>query len=110
MFHMVQEFRRGETRQAGPSRHRRTQKEVLIQLAALRLFQVHGFKKVTIREIAREADVSPVTRYNYFGSKEGLVREVVRSVMLDTVSRFKDMIEDDKPFLKKLEDIVQWKK
>jgi len=83
-----------------------TQKRAIIQRAALELFQIHGFKKVTIREIAREADVSPVTIYNYFGSKERLIREVVRSVMLDTVARFRTMMEEDRPFLQKLEDIV----
>jgi len=85
---------------------RRTQKEVLIQRVALRLFQIHGFKKVSIREIAREADVSPVTIYNHYGSKEGLVREVVRNVMLEAVAGFRTMIEGNRPFLQKLEDIV----
>ena len=103
---MVQTKTRGKTPRAVGARHRTNQKKEAIRRAALRLFQMHGFKKVTIREIAREADVSPVTIYNYYGSKEGLVREVVRNVMLDAVAGFRTMIEGSRPFLEKLEDIV----
>jgi len=88
------------------SRGRPGEKEEDIRRAALRLFQVHGFRKVTIREIAREACVSQVTIYNHFGSKEGLTREVVRDLMLGLMEKYQALIAGDRPFPEKLQDIL----
>ncbi|MGA4721187.1 TetR/AcrR family transcriptional regulator [Fictibacillus nanhaiensis] len=55
-------------------------RELIIQ-SALVLFKSLSPGKVSIREIAAQAQVSVVTIYNYFGSKEGLMLEVIRSVL-----------------------------
>lgn len=44
-----------------------------IQLAALDLFDAHGFAAVTIDQVAERAQVSPSTIYRHFGTKEGLL-------------------------------------
>src|SRR5215210_2971286 len=41
--------------------------------AARRLFAARGFAKVTVAEVARAADVSEQTVFNYFPTKEDLV-------------------------------------
>jgi AcrR family transcriptional regulator len=41
--------------------------------AAARLFAEHGYDGVAMRDVARAADVSEQTLYNYFPTKEGLV-------------------------------------
>ena len=60
---------------------RREQKKESIRQAALELFNVHGIKKVSVNDIARRAGVSPVTIYNYYGSKQGLVHDVATWVL-----------------------------
>ncbi|NUR86083.1 MAG: TetR family transcriptional regulator [Nonomuraea sp.] len=39
---------------------------------AMGLFMIHGFEKVTVADVARAADVSVNTVFNYFGTKEDL--------------------------------------
>lgn len=47
--------------------------------AARRLFGAHGYKGVGVRAIAAEAGVTPGLVMAYFGTKDGLFREVVGS-------------------------------
>jgi AcrR family transcriptional regulator len=45
----------------------------LISETARRLFGERGFEQVSVAEVAREAEVSEMTVFNYFASKEDLV-------------------------------------
>lgn len=45
--------------------------------AALELFSDQGFEKTSIREIAKAADISLGLLYNYFESKEALLKAIV---------------------------------
>jgi AcrR family transcriptional regulator len=47
----------------------------LIADVAARLFAEHGYEHVTVTDVAREAEVSEQTVYNYFPSKEHLVTD-----------------------------------
>jgi TetR/AcrR family transcriptional repressor of bet genes len=49
--------------------------------AALRVIGDHGSLAVTMSEIARQAGVSPALAHHYFGSKEQLLIETVRSLL-----------------------------
>jgi len=89
----------------GFERKKEQSKKAIIE-ASLELFRLHGFKKVSISEIARAADVSQVTIYNHFGSKDGLVREVVKALLRKVMDRAWEVIREDKPFPEKLETIV----
>jgi AcrR family transcriptional regulator len=103
---MVHQMASRELVNSSRSSVRTGKKEEDIRRAALRLFQAHGFRKVTIREIAREACVSQVTIYNHFGNKDGLVREVVRDLMLGLMEKYRALIAGDRPFPEKLQDIL----
>src|SRR4030042_5794396 len=106
MFHMIQQMTSKRPARRSTSRGRTEEKEEDIRRSALRLFQAHGFRKVTIREIAREACVSQVTIYNHFGNKDGLIREVVRDLMLGLREKYRARSAEDRPFPEKLQDIL----
>ncbi|MEU8895741.1 TetR/AcrR family transcriptional regulator [Nocardia sp. NPDC048505] len=53
------------------------QRRAAIALAAKDLARNHGYQGVTVREVARLAEVSPVTIYRYFGSKDGILRHLM---------------------------------
>jgi AcrR family transcriptional regulator len=56
----LRELKKARTRQA-------------IQEAAWRLFAERGFEAVTVKEIARVAEVAEKTVFNYFPTKEDLI-------------------------------------
>ena len=85
---------------------KKEQKRQSILRVAMELFKVYGFKKASISDIAREANVSQVTIYNHFGSKEGLAREVVKAIILGLVERTREIMREDKPFPELIETIV----
>lgn len=58
--------------QAGLRDRKKQQTWELIAQTARRLFQEHGFDAVTVANVAREADVSRKTVFNYFPTKEDL--------------------------------------
>jgi len=85
---------------------RRERKKDSIYQAAVELFKVFGFKKVSISDIASKAGVSPTTIYNHFGTKEGLVRDVIRRLLDETVHKYWAIMDSDRPFLERLNLII----
>lgn len=80
-------------------------KEKIIR-TALELFEVHGFKKVSINDIADKAGVSPVTIYNHFSNKDELIREIIKTISTDLLEKIRGIIRSDRPFLEKLDTII----
>lgn len=85
---------------------RRERKMESIKNSALKLFNDYGIKKVSIDEIAEEANVSKVTIYKYFQSKEGLYREVVKMVYQNTIDNVEKILQSKEDFLEKLKFII----
>ena len=56
--------------------------------AALAVFARHGFEQASVRLIAAEAGVSPGLMYNYFGSKDDLLRAIYERCMRDVKESF----------------------
>jgi len=85
---------------------RKEEKKNGIRRAALDLFGNYGIKKITVSDVAKKAGVSPVTIYNYFGSKQGLIRDVVKWLLEAIVSEYQAIIYSDRPYLKRWEQML----
>ena len=80
-------------------------KQAIIQ-AALRLFKEKGFKETSIKSIAEAAEVSPVSIYNYFGSKDNLVALCVNDLFEEITQQAEDILNSNLAFNTKLDQAL----
>jgi len=77
--------------------------------AAQKLFLKHGVRKTTTRMIAKEANVSKVTIYKYFQSKDNVLFEVVKRLYEDYTKQFESIVYDaEMNFKSKMEAILRF--
>lgn len=76
----------------------------IIQAAVNRLGEAP--ESVTISSLASEAVVSPVSIYNYFGSKEALLQLAVLSYVKQYLSEGASTLQQDAPFDQKLQKLL----
>ena len=69
----------------------RESKRNLIMESALKLFASHGFFDTTVNMISKDAGISKGLMYNYFKSKE----ELLRSVVLQGINKFLVLFDPD---------------
>lgn len=68
--------------------------------------QTHDVKKVSMEVVAREANVSPTTIYNNFGTREALVYDVVKVLIRENLDKNTALIHSNVPFPQKLTQII----
>jgi len=85
---------------------RKEQKKNSILQASLDLFMKYGIQKVSVSEIAKEANVSQVTIYNYFGSKDDLIQEVILFYVDQVWEEYEELLSHDIPFPEKIKQIT----
>jgi len=85
---------------------RREQKKKDILRTAADLFFTYGIPKVSVAEIASQANVSQVTIYNYFGSKHNLVEEMLVYYLDQIWSEYEQMLSSDLPFIEKIQKVM----
>ncbi|MGI6467887.1 MAG: TetR/AcrR family transcriptional regulator [Syntrophomonadaceae bacterium] len=89
---------------------RRTkQKKDKIRTAALELFCKYGPDKTSINEIAQQAGVSPASIFNYFGSKEGLMKDTIIDLLDSSWKLREELWESELPFPELLKRTVTMK-
>ncbi|OWR29858.1 TetR family transcriptional regulator [Saccharibacillus sp. O23] len=85
---------------------RKEKKKQAILSGALALCMRSGFQNTTVAEVAAEAGVSKVTIFNYFGSKEELIREVVVYWLTEMYERSRAIVESDRDFETKMQQLM----
>ncbi len=83
-------------------------KEILkknIKEAAFALFRVYGIQGVKMTDIAKKADVSKVSIYNFFGSKMNLVKNIIFDFMDQAYLEMREIMNQELSFDKKFNQI-----
>jgi AcrR family transcriptional regulator len=84
--------------QLGLRERKKEQTRRAIAEAAKRLFLEHGFEQVSVAEVARAADVSEQTVFNYFPTKEDLVFERMDTFEQELLSAVRGRPEGEPAF------------
>lgn len=69
----------------------------------------HDVRKVSVEDIATLARVSPTTIYNQFGTREALVIEAAKSLIVDIVAYSREVLRSDLPFAQKITGVISGK-
>lgn len=90
-----------------------TEKESVKREALLntgrRLFWKYGFRRVTVNEICKEADVSKMTFYRCFENKTDLAKTIFDKVVKEGIDKFNVIIKSDISASEKMKKIIQMK-
>lgn len=73
------------------------------------LFFRYGYRKVTIEEVCREAGVSKMTYYKFFGNKLELVRFIIMEIAEAGFQIYRDIMAREVPFEEKIRDTIRMK-
>ncbi len=86
-----------------------SKKAVRILDTAQELFSRHGFKRVTVEEICRQADASKMTFYKYYSNKIDLIKRIFNRWFDEGYARLDEIDAMPISFPEKLGLIVKWK-
>jgi len=92
----------------GFERRTMEKKNTIVQVARV-LFSKRGITDVGISEIAKKANVSQVSIYNYFGDKNTLAKEALYSYVDKIISEYEVILENKIPFDEKIQIIMDKK-
>lgn len=79
-----------------------TKRDRIIKAAARLFNNTYNFNKVSMEDIAREANVSPTTIYNNFGNRDNLIISIIKHIHLAGLETYKAIIRADIPFPEKI--------
>jgi len=73
------------------------------------LFWKHGFRRVSVDEICREAEVSKMTFYRCFENKIDLAKKIYTKIVNQGIFKFNAIMAEDIPSAEKLKRIITLK-
>ena len=79
-------------------------KKDLIEKAAFELLNTGGLKALRIKDVAERAGTSPASIYNYYGSKDQLLYEIMRGFYELQLQKMKNLVINEEPFIDQLND------
>jgi len=82
-----------------------TKKEQL-EITAKDLFLKHGFKKVSIDEICKKANVSRKTFYTFYENKNALVLFILREMVDNIKASYVDILKSEITFAEKMQKML----
>jgi AcrR family transcriptional regulator len=77
-----------------------------IKKTTLGMLRTSDPKRIRIADISKQANVSQVTIYNYFGSKEALFREVIKDYLDKGTANFEEYMKAGHTLKEKIEYII----
>ncbi|OBZ10257.1 MULTISPECIES: TetR/AcrR family transcriptional regulator [Bacillales] len=77
-----------------------------IKKTTLGLLRTSDPKRIRVADISKQANVSQVTIYNYFGSKEALLREVIKDYLDKGTADFEEVMKKGLSLREKIEYII----
>ncbi len=88
----------------------RQEKKGIILDTALKLFSIEGYHGTSVAKIAKEAGISKGLMYNYFESKELVIKELIMGFLEELLSLVDMECEEfgKKEFLDMIEKNFQW--
>jgi AcrR family transcriptional regulator len=84
-------------------------KYTAILAASRKLFWKHGFRRVTIEEICREAETSKMTFYRFFTDKSELAKVVLDQYYDESMQIFRNIIREDSSAAVKMKKMIAMK-
>jgi AcrR family transcriptional regulator len=82
-------------------------REAILSVAE-RLFSEQDFDAVSVRDLAKEANVNIAMISYYFGSKEKLFETLIVSKLEESQGNIKDIVSRDKPVIERMYDIIDF--
>jgi AcrR family transcriptional regulator len=73
-----------------------------LMIASKKLFWKFGFKRVTIEEVCREANVSKMTFYKHFKNKIELIKYLIDHILDKAMKKYRNIMDSDIPFKEKV--------
>ena len=71
------------------------------------LFLKHGFKKITVEEICKEAGVSKMTFYRMFENKEKVAEKILVEMINGNTLKYREIMNSDSSFQLKIQQIIR---
>lgn len=71
-----------------------------------KLFWKHGFRRVSIEEICKEAQVSKMTFYKQFNNKEEFAQYILAQVLDEAMGQYKEIMQKNIPYSEKVKELI----